>query len=183
VRLSCVGTVCIFRLSTGCPVDKSKPHYRLGIDDVSLEKAQSSSHLPPKDFKKALNLVRNVLINFEPPTKKRKVDPTPGPSAPRRSQAHNKGTQLARSPELSGTEDGLAFDDHDDTSMDVDILSPLSELTDEVTHEPRRFRPVFLDYKQWHRLDPRLERELKRIELCRREGIVTVQGPTDRKRR
>ena len=176
--------MCIFRLSTGCPVDKCKSHFRHGIDDVSLEKAQSSSHLTLKDFKKALNLVRNVLINFEPPTKKRKVEallPTPGPSASRHSQAHNTGAQLARSSELNRTEAGLAFEDHDDTAMDVDVLSSLSELTDEVTHEPRRFRPVFLDYKQWHRLDPRLEREWKQIELCRKEGIVTVQGPTDRK--
>jgi hypothetical protein len=64
------------------------------------------------------------------------------------------------------TVDGSSQGHVDEIAMDLDPLTEL-EASDEgvvAVHQRRRFRPVFLDHKQWYQRDPRLDREWKRVE-------------------
>jgi hypothetical protein len=66
----------------------------------------------------------------------------------------------------------------DDGSMDVDANAEPPSSSDESEDEippPRRFRPVYLDHKQWFSRDPRLNRIWKQAEKQKRD-MVQLHG-------
>jgi hypothetical protein len=64
-------------------------------------------------------------------------------------------------------------------AMDIDSESGVE--VEEPTL-PKRFRPVFLDYKQWYQRDPRLEREWKDAEKHKESMLTLYPHPFEKYR-
>jgi hypothetical protein len=94
----------------------------------------------------------------ESPSKKRKVATTPSKPGP--SNSPTKRPELRHSRQSPVIDATPTVKDHGEVAMNVD--SPSQSDGDDETLQPRRFRPVFLDHKQWYRRDPRLEHEYRK---------------------
>lgn len=68
---------------------------------------------------------------------------------------------------------------HHSDAMDVDYEP---EVEDNEPRLPKRFRPVFLDYKQWYQRDPRIEQEWKEAEKHKGNMLTLYPHPFEKYR-
>jgi len=100
------------------------------------------------------------------------------PSTPRRSQRHShlqNHTDLTK-PRQKVT-DAMGVDSNTNASASSDEEEEEDELL-----PPRRFRPVFLDHKQWYGRDPRLDRMWRRGEIHKRGVMELYEHPLEQYR-
>ena len=160
---------------------------RLNNGDVTKKAAQAAACLKPKDFAKVYTQVQAALETTT-------ITESPLPETPRkrkRTDLSTNSTPLAkpvfsRTPSSSRKAPMKMSPREPETaipSIEINVpLSPLkrslpvtnttldqsssSEESDvEDLPPPRRFRPVYLDCKQWNARDPRLARIWKKAEM------------------
>lgn len=177
---------------------QSSPSFRLGRKNEPIRelpskdgpKTRQASDLQKRKSRDVLDVERPLP---ETPTKKRKTDlssssavlskPIFSPT-PSSSRASIRVTPVRR-PEttvpsinvpLSPLKQSLPVTN---TTFDLPSSSEESDVDD--LPPPRRFRPVYLDCKQWNARDPRLARIWKKAEMHKQTLIQKCGHPLDRR--
>jgi hypothetical protein len=176
--------------------------YRLNNGDVTKKAAQAAACLKPKDFSKVYTQVQAALESTnitgslpETPRKRRKTasSSTPSSSTPLvkpRTPSSTRTAPMKISPR--GLETAIPSTNVPSsplkrslpmTNSTLDLPSSSEESDVEDLPPSRRFRPVYLDCKQWNARDPRLARIWKKAEMHRQALIKQCGHPLDGYRR
>ena len=173
--------------------------YRLNNGDVTKKAAQAAACLKPKDFSKVYAQVQAALETTtipdralpETPTKRRKIGSSPSstpltkprtPSSTRTAPVRisPRGTETAIPPIIIPSSPLKRSLPVTNTTLDLPSSSEESDVED--LPPSRRFRPVYLDCKQWNARDPRLARIWKKAEMHKEALIKQCGHPLDRYR-
>lgn len=176
--------------------------YRLNNGDVTKKAAQAAACLKPKDFSKVYTLVQAALETTtipesplpETPRKRRKTDLSPSstllakpvfsrtPSSTRTApmKIFPRGPETT-TPSISVPSSPLKRS-LPVTNATLDLPSSSEESDVEEVPPSRRFRPVYLDCKQWNARDPRLARIWKKAEMHKQALIKQCGHSLDRYR-
>ena len=169
--------------------------YRLNNGDVTKKAAQAAACLKLKDFSKVYTQVQAALETTTIPEtprkrKKNRLPPSPTPPVKLVSPRTPSSTRTApmkislRRPETvipsinvpsSPLKRSLPV-----TNTTLDLPSSSEESDVEKLPPSRRFRPVYLDYKQWNARDPRLARIWKKAEMRKQALVKRCGHPLDR---
>ena len=171
--------------------------YRLNNGDVTKKAAQAAACLKPKDFSKVYTQVQAALDTTtqtplpETPTKKRKADVSSSSVRVLRTPPSARTTPVKvsqRKPEIAIPSTNVPSSPLKrslpvtNATFDLPSSSEESEAEDVDLPPPRRFRPVYLDCKQWNARDPRLARIWKKAEMRKQALIKRCGDPLARNR-
>ena len=172
--------------------------YRLNNGDVTKKAAQAAACLKPKDFTKVYTQVQAALETTFPemplpetPRKRRKTDLSS--SSPLAKTLFPRTPSTSRTAPMKISPKGLETEipsiivpssplkrSLPVTNTTLDLPSSSEESDAEDLPPSRRFRPVYLDCKQWNARDPRLTRIWKKAEMHKQALIKQCGHPLDR---
>ena len=173
--------------------------YRLNNGDVTKKAAQAAACLKLKDFSKVYTQVQAALETTtipETPRKRKRNNLPPSPTPPvklvsPRTPSSTRAAPMkisARRPETVIPSTSISVLSSPlrrslpvtNTTLDLPSSSEESDVED--LSPSRRFRPVYLDYKQWNTRDPRVARIWKKAEMHKQALIKQCGHPLDRYR-
>ena len=170
--------------------------YRLNNGDVTKKAAQAAACLKPKDFSKVYTQVQAALETTampemplpETPRKRRKTGSSSStPLAIPRTPSTTRTAPMKLSPK--GPKPGIPSITVPSsplkrslpvTNTTLDLPSSSEESDVEDLPPSRRFRPVYLDCRQWNARDPRLTRIWKKAEMHKQALIKQCGHPLER---
>ena len=173
--------------------------YRLNNGDVTKKAAQAAACLKPKDFSKVYTQVQAALETTtisemplpETPRKRRKTSSLS--STPLATPVFPRTRSTTRTPPMKISPKGVETEipsikvsssplkrSLPVTNTTLDLPSSSEESDVEDLPPSRRFRPVYLDCKQWNARDPRLARIWKKAEMHKQALIKQCGHPLDR---
>ena len=174
---------------------------RLNNGDVTKKAAQAAACLKPKDFSKVYTQVQAALETTsipetlfpETPRKRRKTNSSSSTPIVQRVFPRTPLTTRKAPMKISpkGPETGIPSiiipssplkRSLPVTNTTLDLASSSEESDVEDLPPSRRFRPVYLDCKQWNARDPRLARIWKKAETHTQTLIKQSGRPLDRYR-
>jgi hypothetical protein len=183
--------------------------YRLNNGDITKKAAQAAACLKPKDFSKVYTQVQAALEKTtipemplpETPRKRRKTDSSSSTPLAKRVSPRTPSTTRTAPMKISLTAPTkISLKEPENvipsiispssplkrslpvTNTTLDLPSSSEESDVEDLPPSRRFRPVYLDCKQWNARDPRLARIWKKAEMHKEALIKQCGHPLDRYR-